>query len=270
MNEDEQKTLWNGRAGQAWVDGQEVMEGMFAPFERALVEAVARAGARRVLDVGCGTGSTTLAIAQLPGVQCTGVDVSRPMLEVARRRAAGSQATFVEADAQDFAFDPYELLVSRFGVMFFSDPPRAFANLRTAAQPGAGLHVFAWRSPADNPFMTAAERAAAPLLPQLPKRDPEAPGQFAFADPQRVGKILQAGGWSAIDIQPYDAVCTFPQRELVRYLTSFGLLGAVMPELDQTTRERVTDSVLQAFVPYVHGDEVRYTAACWSITARAH
>jgi SAM-dependent methyltransferase len=268
QSNDEQRVLWNGRAGEAWVAGQTLLDTMFAPFADALVGAVAQAKATRVLDVGCGTGSTTLAISRLPEVRCVGADVSRPMLALARRRAADSRASFLEADAQSHVFAPYDMLVSRFGVMFFGDPPRAFANLRASATSGAQLHVIAWRGAAENPFMTAAEQAAAPLLPQLTKRLPNAPGQFAFADPERVRRILHEGGWSAIDLQPLDVVCTFPERELVSYVTRHGPLGLLLPELDEATRARVIEVVLAAFAPFVHGDEVRYTAACWTVRAR--
>jgi hypothetical protein len=153
--------------------------------------------------------------------------------------------------------------------MFFDDPVRAFANLRRAARDGAALRFIAWRSPSENPFMTTAERAAAPLLPDVPARRPDAPGQFAFADQRRVGRILEEGGWGEIDLRPIDVGCVLPESELVRYLTRFGPLARVLPAADDQTRTRVIDTVRAAFEPYVHGAEVRFTAACWLVAARA-
>jgi hypothetical protein len=153
--------------------------------------------------------------------------------------------------------------------MFFDDPSRAFANLRRAARDGARLWFAAWRSAADNPFMTAAERAAAPLLPALPSRRPGAPGQFAFADPQRIRAILEEGGWSEIDIAAVDRECHFPERDLLRYVSRLGPVGLVLQETNACTRKLVLDRVRAAFDPYVHGDEVRFTAACWAVAARA-
>ncbi len=268
QSNDEQKQIWNGRAGHAWVDEQALMDGMFAPLLTLLVESVKGARAKRVLDVGCGTGSSTLAIAALPDVHALGVDVSRPMLELATARAAGSRATFLEADAQSHDFEPYDMLVSRFGVMFFDDPVAAFANLRKSAHAGAPLHVLAWRSTAENPFMTTAERAALPLLPQLPPRKPGAPGQFAFADAERVRGLLQASGWTELELEPIDVACAFPRDGLEAYITRLGIVGALLPDLDAATRSRVLDTLRAAFAPYVHGDEVKYIAACWSIRAR--
>ena len=271
---EEQVAAWNGRAGDAWVEAQEGLDRMFVPFEELLAEAVPAGSGQAVLDVGCGTGATTLAIARRLGPTggAVGVDISEPMLGLARRRAErdGSRAAFLVADAQTHPFEPasFDLIVSRFGVMFFGDPVRAFANLRGALTNGGSLRAIAWRGPADNPFMTTAERAAAPLLPNLPARRPDGPGQFAFADRQKVAKILEDGGWTAIDIQPLDVECTLPAPELERYMTRLGPLGQVLEEADGPTRSRVVDAVRAAFQPFVHGDEVRYTAACWMITAR--
>jgi SAM-dependent methyltransferase len=272
---DEQATLWNGTSGHAWVDAQAALDGMFQPFEDLLADEVSARPGGRILDVGCGTGSTTLAAARRAGAtgSCLGIDISEPMIAAARARVAreGSPATFLCADAQSYAFAPasVDLMISRFGVMFFDDPVRAFANLRRAASGGAEVRFIAWRSPADNPFMTTAERAAAPLLPAIPPRRPDAPGQFAFADPHRVDRILDDAGWSARDVRPIDVACTLPTGDLLGYVTRLGPLGRVLPDADDRTRAQVIATVRPAFDPYVHGDEVRFTAACWMIGARA-
>ena len=271
----EQIALWNDTAGRAWVETQETLDAVLAPFEDLLVEAVAARNATRVLDVGCGTGSTTLAIARQVGPQGTavGVDISQPMIALAKQRAesASTKPRFLCADAQTYTFEPasFDMIVSRFGVMFFDDSVRAFTNLRRAGTSGAALHAIVWRGPADNPFMTTAERAAAPFLPEMPARKPDEPGQFAFADKNRVYSILEKSGWSEIDIEPLDVECTLPERELEGYITRLGPLGRVLPQLDEPTRAKVLEAVRAAFEPFVHGDEVRFTAACWTVTGRA-
>ena len=139
---------------------------MLAPFEDLLVEAVAARKAQRVLDVGCGTGSVALAVARQLGTKGTtvGVDVSQPMIALAKQRAERENAPprFLCADAQTYAFDAgsFDMIISRFGVMFFDDSVRAFANLRRAATKGAQLQAIVWRSATDNAFMTTTERAA--------------------------------------------------------------------------------------------------------------
>ncbi|RIX79563.1 class I SAM-dependent methyltransferase [Acidovorax cavernicola] len=272
----EQAALWNGRAGSAWVQTQAVLDAMFQPLEARLTDAVRAVGARRVLDVGCGTGRTTLAVARQLGAtgECLGIDISAPMIEAARARAAREalpSVRFVCADVQGHAFEPaaFDMVISRLGVMFFDDPVRAFANLRGAAADGAALRCIAWRGGADNPFMTVAERAAAPLLPGLPPRRPNAPGQFAFADRARVADILGASGWGEVDIQPFDVECAFSATALVDYFTRLGPVGLVLQEANAATREKVVEALRTAFAPYVQGDEVRFVAACWMIGARA-
>ena len=272
---EEQIALWNGSAGRAWVETQESLDRLFEPFEAVLGDIAAARRAQHVLDVGCGTGATTLAMARrLAGeAALVGVDISAPMIELARQRAAraGAPARFVCADAQTHAFTPasFDLIVSRFGVMFFADPVRAFTNLRSASKPAAELAVIAWRGAADNPFMTAAERAAAADLPELPARRPDEPGQFAFADRARVGAILDAAGWTDVDITPLDVACTLPASELDTYVTKLGPVGRVLADADEPTRAKVLAKIRGAFEPYVHGPEVRFTAACWMIRARA-
>ena len=271
--QDEQSRIWNGAAGHAWVQAQALLDRLFEPFERRMAEAVAQAPARRVLDVGCGTGSTTLACARVAaeGEGCLGVDISEPMIGLARERAAavGSGARFLCADAQRHPFAPgeFDMIVSRFGVMFFDDPVAAFANLRSAATHGAALCCFAWRHPDENPFMTTAERAAAPVLPNLPVRAQGGPGQFAFADAAKVKSILEAAGWWAVSIEPIDVACRMTEAELMRYLALMGPVGATLQQADAATRERVLAVLREAFDPFVQDGEASFTAACWDIRA---
>ncbi|MFL9868168.1 class I SAM-dependent methyltransferase [Paraburkholderia fungorum] len=274
-NANTQAALWNGSSGRAWVAAQQVLDQMFKPFEDLLVDGIGAGSGPRVLDVGCGMGSTTLAAARQLGAKgrCVGADISAPMITAARTRAERerSTASFICADAQTHAFEPasFDRIMSRLGVMFFDDPVAAFTNLRRAASDGAELRCIVWRSAADNPFMTTAERAAAPLLPGLPVRQPGAPGQFAFADPDKVSSILEQSAWTGIDIQPLDVDCTLPKSELTDYFTRLGPVGLILQNADERTRAQVIETVRDAFDPYVHGTEVRYTAACWMVGARA-
>jgi SAM-dependent methyltransferase len=275
QTDDEQTRLWNGPAGRAWVEAQELLDRVLEPFERLLMDAVAAGAGTEVLDVGCGTGSTTLAAARLLRGKghAIGIDISNPMIDTARARAERerSQASFIVADAQTYAFQPgrFDMAISRFGVMFFQDSVAAFANLRAATRKGGELRFAVWRSASENPFMTTAEAAAAPLVPDLPVRRPQGPGQFAFADQRRVQGILKQSGWNEIEIRPFDVTCTLPEPELVRYFTHLGPLGRALRDADTETRAQVIQKVRPAFDPYVHGTEVRFTAACWDVTARA-
>ncbi len=153
--------------------------------------------------------------------------------------------------------------------MFFDDSVRAFENLRRAAAENATLRFIAWRSPAENSFMTTAERAAAPLLPDLRPRQPDEPGQFAFADPERVRRILEESGWNTIGIEAIDVSCSMPESELTHYITRFGPVGRILQQTDAQLHPRLIANIRAAFDTYVHGSEVRFTSACWMVEARA-
>ncbi|HVY83112.1 MAG TPA: class I SAM-dependent methyltransferase [Steroidobacteraceae bacterium] len=274
-NQDQVKA-WNETSGRAWVEMQRPLERMLAPFATLLIEKGLSDSTRRVLDVGCGWGATTFAAARRigPGGSCVGVDVSTPLLELAQARAREEHVTnvsFVRADAQTHAFEPndFDAVISRFGVMFFDDPIAAFANIKRAARPGAALTFVAWRSPAENPFMTAAARAAAPIL-SLPAPDPNAPGQFALADAGRVREILQRSGWKHVELRPIDIPCTVAQSDLLEYVTKLGPVGAALRDVtDPELRARTVSAVRGAFTPFIHDGEARFDAACWLTSARA-
>lgn len=275
MTGNEQTALWNGTAGRAWVETQELLDHMFQPIEEMLVQAIPAGLAQQVLDVGCGTGGTTIAASRRLGTKggCVGIDISAPMIAMAKARAEreGLPATFICDDAQRHAFKPesFDMIMSRFGVMFFDDFVAAFKNLRHAARDHAQLRFVAWRSAEENTFMTTAERAAVALLPHMLARRPDEPGQFAFARQSRVSSILQESGWAEINIEPVDIICAFPKAELVRYVTWMGPLGRVLQQADDQTRKNIVETVCPAFDPYIHGDEVRFIAACWDVSARA-
>jgi len=267
---DEQKRLWNGPGGRAWVASQQLLDQLFDPLLAPLLDGI-RSG-ERVLDIGCGTGASSLAAARL-GAVCLGIDLSSPMLELARQRARaeGSTARFVCADAQSHDFQPaaFDRLISRFGVMFFADPVAAFANLRMAARDGARMRLLVWRQAAENPFMTTAERTAAPWLPDLPVRRPGEPGQFAFADAGRVRGLLQEAGWEAVTFTALDVPLSMPEPALLPYLSRLGLVGMALQELQEGPRAALLARLRQAFEPFVKGDRVEFVAACWQIDAIA-
>ncbi|WP_244734347.1 class I SAM-dependent methyltransferase [Mesorhizobium sp. 113-1-2] len=229
-----------------------------------------------VLDVGCGAGATTLAMARRVGKggNCVGLDISQPLVALATERARVedvANASFEVGDAQAFAFESgrFDAVISRFGVMFFDDPVAAFTNIRKAARRGGKLAFVAWRSPLENDFMTTAVRAAAPFLPPAPAPDPDAPGQFAFADGAKAKRILEASGWASIEVEQADVPCRIAQRDLMTFATRLGPLGAVLREVDRATAEKITTVLPAAFAPFVENGEARFNAACWLVTALA-
>jgi SAM-dependent methyltransferase len=273
---EQQAALWNDGSGKAWVELQPILDRMLAPFESVLVDAGYPGTGGNVLDIGCGAGATTLAMARRVGNggHCVGLDISQPLVALAKARAQSegmANAEFVAADAQTYPFESgrFDAVISRFGVMFFDGPVDAFANIRQAARRGGKLTFIAWRSPAENEFMTAATRAAAPFLPPAPAPDPTAPGQFAFADSARVKGILEASGWSSIEVDRADIASEVSEGDLMAFVTRLGPVGAALREADQSTAEKVRAALPAAFAPFVKDGAARFNAACWLVTALA-
>ena len=268
----DQAAYWNKTGGQAWVDLQGMMDDLNRPIEEALVERAFPGVGKQVLDIGCGAGATTLAMARRLGPEglSLGVDISAPLIEIASAQATPG-ARFVQADAQthDFGGPRFDAAMSRFGVMFFSDSDAAFANIRSGLKPGAELAFACWRSPADNPMAVVPARAAAPFLPPSPPVDRLAPGRFAFADPERVRGILARSGWSDIDITRLDVPTPIALADLVTLSLRMGPVAAALREADDAARGKVREAVETALAAEAVDGVVPMVAGCWLATARA-
>jgi SAM-dependent methyltransferase len=272
-----QIAYWNADGGDTWVALQKYMDAQLEPYGRRVLEALAPAPGDHILDVGCGSGQTSLQLGQAAGQggAVVGLDISRPLLDLARRRAAEAGApnvSFLEADAQTHAFAPatFDAVFSRFGVMFFDDPPAAFANIRRALKPGARLAFVCWRTPAENMFMVLPYQAAAPHLPPPAPPTPDAPGPFAFADPARVRSILASAGFRDVDVTAHDQKIGGGNLEqTVAVCLGIGLLGRALLE-NPDKRPLVIDPVREALRQHVEEDDiVRLDSASWIVTARA-
>lgn len=263
------------RAGQVWVEHQAPLDRIMAPIAEAVVEAAGPVNGEAVLDVGCGSGATTFTAAWRTGPtgRAVGVDISGALVELARRRAGEDGIEGIEfllADAQTHAFGPvFDAIVSRFGVMFFPDPVAAFANLRSALKPGGKLAFAAWRSPEENPLSLIPLQAAAPFLPEVPKFEKDAPGRFAFADPDRVRAILADAGWREVEVAPLDAESPLSFDELLTMSLRVGPLNPILKDADDATRRKVREAVTAALAPYVKDGVATLTSACWLVAARA-
>jgi SAM-dependent methyltransferase len=272
----DQIEFWNGPVGRSWVDLQETWDVVLAPV---LATAIARADPRageRVIDIGCGCGASTIALARLvgPGGRVLGVDISRPMLERAtERRPRELPIELVLGDATTYPFAPgeFDLLFSRFGVMFFADPTRAFSNLRSALGPGGRLAFACFRTPRENPFMMLPLQAAYEHVPPLPKLGPEDPGPFAFASEERVRRILGGAGFQSIALAPCDLALDLAAGggldTAVAATMEIGATSRAIAGQPPETRAAVATSIRRALGPHVHGASVPLTAAIWLVTA---
>lgn len=248
---DEQKAYWNGPSAQRWTSHQESLDRALAPFGRALVDAAQLRRGDRVLDVGCGCGATSLAVAErvLPGGRVTGVDLSAAMLARARERSAALEnVSLVEADASAFRPEqPVDRIVSRFGVMFFEDPVAAFTHLRGLLQTGGRLTFVCWRAYDENPWCKLPMDVVQSYLPEavLPGID-GSPGPFAFADRRRVEEILTGSGFQDVALEPFDAdVCLSPGDldEAVEFAVQAGPAARALVEAPLAVHEGVRSAL---------------------------
>jgi SAM-dependent methyltransferase len=208
----EQIADWNGALGQRWVAMQREIDRIVVPFGDAALIAAAPQRGERVIDIGCGCGDTSIEIARMVGAAgaVVGVDVSQPMLEVARSRGAVANCahlSFREGDASEAELPANtDLLFSRFGMMFFSQPSQAFSHLRKSLRPGGRCVFVCWRAPRDNAWAMTPLSAARTAMGVTPTpADPNAPGPFAFADEGRLRTILSSAGFGNIGLQRFDA-----------------------------------------------------------------
>lgn len=266
---------WNATGGRTWAEYQELLDRQIAPLGAEAMRVLAPQPGEKVLDVGCGCGETTLALAHkvAPDGHVTGVDISQPMLEIARRRASALPAgliSFQQADAQtaDLGGGAYDAVYSRFGVMFFADPVVAFANIRKTLKPGGRLAFVCWRPFNANPWMSAPAQAAAALLPPSPPADPLAPGPFAFGDPERVKSILGGAGYQLINVDPYDQMISAGSLEdQITIALRIGPLGTVLRENPELF-PKVQDVVRTAVETFQTPTGIQMPAACWIVQAR--
>lgn len=273
----DQAAFWNGPGGQGWLAAYGRIERSIAPFSEIVLAAAAAQPGERAIDVGCGTGGTTAALAHAVGAggatggHVLGVDISQPLIEAARAQQLAN-ATFVLGDAAVQPFDALsvDLVFSRFGVMFFADAVAAFRNIHRALKPAGRMVFLAWRTPQENPWATVPVRAAQPFLPPQPK-PPEDVGQFSFGDRSRVERILADAGFGAARIEPLDRPIWIGDSvaEVVANAGRFGPLARAFAGAEPAAIERAKQAITEALRPHEKPDGVRLPGACWLVEAKA-
>jgi len=269
---------WESSEGEHWADNADRYTHMLAGFGDIVTTTAACRPGERVLDVGCGNGDVTLTAARAVGAGgwVHGVDLSPAMLAVAATRADDEGFGNVSFEAADAgSFEPevagFDVVVSRFGVMFFDDPTAAFAHLRSLMVPGGRLVFVCWQDLFANDWMIVPGAAVAEVLPLPVSDDPTAPGAFAFADPDRTAGILTAAGFTNPSASPATAELWMGDKaaEAAQFMRSTGLGRAVFadapPELEAEAVARAT----AALVPYESPSGVLIGGAAWLVAASA-
>lgn len=278
MANEEQATFWTETGGPVWLANEENLDVSSRPFGLATMEAANVSAGERIADIGCGTGTTAVELARRVGAggHVLGLDISPLLLDRARERAEQERLTnvsFVEGDAQTYRFDPqHDLAFSRFGVMFFADPEAAFTNIRGALKSGGRLAFACWQDVFANLWMSLPTIAASSVLGAFDLPPEGSPGPFAFADRDRVRRILETAGFADVNVDGFETTMDSRANEVderLAFILQVGPLSQKIAEADAQTRQRVLDAVREAAAPHLSDGIYRLPAAAWIVTARS-
>ena len=277
-----QAEYWNGEVGARWARNQAVLDALFTPLTEALLARVPVGDGASALDIGCGSGATTLEVARRigPGGRVTGADISAPLLAVARDRAAseapgGAPIHFIEADVETADLGRFDQILSRFGVMFFSDSARAFANVRRMLAPGGRLTVLCWRALPENLWVSVPREAVLPFLPALPPPQPDTPGPFRFAEADVLVALLRGAGFETVTCDAVDRDIVLGRGEsdaaavetATRISLDLGPNSHLVREAAPDLRARAEAGVTDVLRQHAREGSVQLRAACWLVQA---
>jgi ubiquinone/menaquinone biosynthesis C-methylase UbiE len=272
----DQIAYWNGPNAERWVRRQLEQDALLAPVAEVLLERAAPRAGEFALDIGCGWGGTARALAErvVPGGRVRGVDVSALMLARARELAPPElPLEFVLADATAYPFEPgrADLLFSRFGVMFFGDPARSFANMRQGLRHGARVVFACWREPRENPWLMMPLQEAYRHVPRLPEVAPEDPGAFSFAAERRVRDILARAGFAAVQLEPvglsFDLAIGRGLEAAVDTAVGIGPTSRALEGQPAALQAAATEAIRAALARFRVGNRVALAGAIWIVTA---
>jgi SAM-dependent methyltransferase len=264
-----QHQAWNGSQGTYWAERAERIDAGVAGYHERFLDAATITPADRVLDIGCGSGQTTRGAASRAGEgSALGVDLSAPMLDLARRAAAAegvANATFERADAQVHPFpgEHFDVAISRHGSMFFGDPPAAFGNIARALRPGGRLVLLTWQPQDANEWMRTFRGILVPG-----GASPAARGPWSMSDPDSVRELLGSTGFTDVDVRGLTAPMYYGRDVDDALDFVLGMFGSGLDDADPGVRDRAIRELWDDLAAHETADGVHYGSACWLVTAR--
>ncbi len=274
MNSDnkEQEEIWNGRLGEGFLNAGDYIDRMVAPFTKKAIETINPNKKDQILDVGCGGGSTTILLASA-GAETKGIDISEKMISSAKNKSKGiSNISFEISDAENISLTPiYSKIFSRFGVMFFSNPIRAFRNIKKGLTPGGSITFICWQSMEKNHWINFATETLLPFQPQnLPKADPRSPGGFAFSEKAYIEEILSGANYTNIQIDPLETEFNLGKsvEEIMFFNENVGPLSGLLQSLDDSDSLKAMKALRDKVKTLMNDENLFLSAAAWLVTAK--
>ena len=274
-----QRDFWSGKGGDIWVEKQNAMDVMLEPLGNAALAKLPKNLGRHVIDIGCGCGSTTLSIAEQlnESAKITGVDISEPMLDQAKKVASEKNLSNVDFQVMDIQTEldiegKYSAAFSRFGVMFFENPVIAFKNINRSLKEEANFSFVCWQSPKLNPWQSLSIQVIKQFV-DLPSPPERSPGPFAFADADYLKSIMTDSGFKNINLESHEQQVTmFTGKSLEQasndYLSINPVVTEMLKEAPESIKENISSSLQNLFKEYSNGNGLHFPSATWLVTAR--
>jgi ubiquinone/menaquinone biosynthesis C-methylase UbiE len=274
-----QRDFWSGKGGYVWVEKQNAMDVMLEPLGNAALAKLPKNLGRHVIDIGCGCGSTTLSIAEQlnESAKITGVDISEPMLDQAKKVASEKNLSNVDFQVMDIQTEldiegKYSAAFSRFGVMFFENPVIAFKNINRSLKEEANFSFVCWQSPKLNPWQSLSIQVIKQFV-DLPSPPERSPGPFAFADADYLKSIMTDSGFKNINLESHEQQVTmFTGKSLEQasndYLSINPVVTEMLKEAPESIKENISSSLQNLFKEYSNGNGLHFPSATWLVTAR--
>ena len=270
---------WNGEVGERWLKYLVPFESMISPINASLMKAAAFKPGEQVVEVGSGGGKNVIEIAKAvaPSGRVLGVDVAEILIAHSKKRAAEAGVDNVElkcADAQTASLDaPRDRAFSSFGVMFFEDPDKAFANIRSWVKPGGDFTFSCWGPPDHNPWIGMVGAIAGKYV-DMPERDPDGPGPFRMADPEATKALLERAGWKDVECNLWRGEQLLggegaTPESAADFVMNALAIGEPLDEAGPGVKDKARGEIVEALKPYYKDGSVRLYAAALIVTAVA-
>ena len=275
INQD-QKEFWNEKKGKIWVSLEKHIDKMLNPLGDHAIKILEPKDGEKILDVGCGTGSTTQNLSKLVGDSglITGMDISEPILDFAKKQSNSKKINninFILADAQNFQFltKSYDAIFSRFGIMFFEDPIAAFKNIKKSLKNKGRLTFICWRKRDENDWITLSSNIASNFLELPPNANPKEPGPFAFEDSGYIEEILIKSGWKNITIKNHNQNIIVGETVNItaEFLSRMGPMSVPFENADQYTQRKVKEALKECYSKYNTSNGVEFNFSTWIVSA---